>query len=53
VPHVSAEAGIRHEGRLSTALELFYYQGQFDGYRSYGARLTISASEASASGGTR
>lgn len=44
VPHVSAEAGLRREGaRFGTALDLFYYQGQFDGYRTYGARLTFSA----------
>jgi hypothetical protein len=44
VPHVSAEAGIRREGaRFWAALDFFYYQGQFDGYRSYGARLTLSA----------
>jgi hypothetical protein len=44
VPHVSAEAGVRREGaRFWTALDLFYYQGQFDGYRTYGARLTLSA----------
>ena len=44
VPHVSAEAGVRREGaRFWTAFDLFYYQGQFDGYRTYGARLTVSA----------
>jgi tetratricopeptide (TPR) repeat protein len=44
VPHVSAEAGLRREGsRFWTALDLFFYQGQFDGYRMYGARLTFSA----------
>ncbi len=44
IPHVSAEAGVRREGsRFWTALDLFYYQGQFDGYRTYGARLTLSA----------
>jgi len=54
VPHVSAEAGIRREGaRFWTALDLFYYQGQFDGYRSYGARLTVSARDWSRLGGVR
>jgi len=44
VPHLSAEAGVRREGaRFWTALDLFYSQGQFDGYRTYGARLTLSA----------
>ena len=44
VPHFSAEAGVRREGsRFWTALDLFYYQGQFDGYRTYGARLTLHA----------
>jgi hypothetical protein len=44
VPHLGAEAGLRREGaRFWTALDLFYYQGQFDGYRTYGARLTLSA----------
>jgi predicted Zn-dependent protease len=53
VPHISAEAGVRHEGRLSTALELFYYQGQFDGYRSYGARVTVGARGSSEPGSSR
>jgi hypothetical protein len=44
VPHVSAEAGVRREGsHFWTAFDLFYYQGQFDGYRTYGARFTLSA----------
>jgi hypothetical protein len=44
VPHLAAEAGVRREaGRLSAALDLFYSQGQFDGYRAYGARLSLSA----------
>jgi hypothetical protein len=48
VPHVSAEAGVRREGaRFWTALDLFYYQGQFDGYRTYGARLTMSTRDLS------
>ena len=49
VPHVSVETGLRHEGRrLWTSLDLFYYQGQFDGYRSYGARVTVGATGSSA-----
>jgi hypothetical protein len=52
VPHVSAEAGVRREGeRFWTTLDLFFYQGQFDGYRSYGARLTFSARDWSTLGG--
>jgi len=44
VPQTALEAGVRHDGRrLRTSLDLFYYQGQFDGYRSYGARVTVSA----------
>jgi len=44
VPHVSAETGLRREGaRFWTALDFFFYQGQFDGYRMFGVRLTFSA----------
>jgi tetratricopeptide (TPR) repeat protein len=54
VPHVSAEAGLRREGaRYWTAFDVFYYQGQFDGYRTYGARLTLSARDFSSLGGAR
>jgi predicted Zn-dependent protease len=53
VPHVAADVGLRHEGRLSTALELFYYQGQFTGYRSYGARVTVRAADLSGLEGAR
>lgn len=43
VPHVSAEGGVtRREGRLSTSMDLFYYQGRFDGYRAWGARLGLA-----------
>jgi tetratricopeptide (TPR) repeat protein len=52
VPHVSAEAGLRREGsRFWTALDFFFYQGQFDGYRMYGARVSISARDWSSLGG--
>lgn len=48
VPHVSGELGLRREGsRVWSALDLFYYQGQFDGYRTYGARFTMSARDLS------
>jgi hypothetical protein len=54
VPHVSAEAGLRREGsRFWTALDFFFYQGQFDGYRMYGARLSFSARDFSSLGGSR
>jgi hypothetical protein len=44
VPHLAGEAGLRRDaGRLSAAVDLFYSQGQFDGYRAYGARLSLSA----------
>lgn len=43
VPHFSAEGGVRYRGRrFWTALDLFYFQGKFDGYRSWGARLSLS-----------
>jgi hypothetical protein len=43
VPHVSAEGGLtRREGRVSTSMDLFYYQGRFDGYRAWGARLGLA-----------
>ncbi|MGD8287609.1 MAG: hypothetical protein PVI31_03160, partial [Gemmatimonadota bacterium] len=54
VPHVSAEAGLRREGeRFWTSLDFFFYQGQFDGYRMYGARLSVSARDWSRIGGIR
>ncbi|HSH76042.1 MAG TPA: hypothetical protein VLA09_10205, partial [Longimicrobiales bacterium] len=54
VPHLSAEAGIRHErARIWSAFDIFYYQGQFDGYRMYGARLTVGARDLSAIRGVR
>jgi tetratricopeptide (TPR) repeat protein len=54
VPHVSAEAGLRREGtRFWTALDFFFYQGQFDGYRMYGARLTFSARDFARLAGAR
>lgn len=44
VPNLSAEGGLRYRGsRFWTAFDLFYFQGRFDEYRSWGARLTISA----------
>jgi hypothetical protein len=44
VPHLATEAGLVHEGsRVRAALDVFLYQGQFDGYRSYGMRLTVGA----------
>ena len=54
VPQAAVEAAIRHQGRrLWTSLQLFYYQGQFDGYRSYGARVTVSARDLALLGGSR
>jgi len=53
VPHVGAEGGVTHEGkRVRASLELFFYQGQFDGYRSYGARLTLGTLALPALGGS-
>jgi hypothetical protein len=44
VPQIGAEAGVRRDGtRVRAALDLFYYQGQFDGYRTYGARVSLGA----------
>lgn len=52
IPQLSADAGMRWEGsRLWTALDLFYYQGRFEGYRMYGARLTVSARDWTRLGG--
>lgn len=54
VPHLSAEAGLRREGaRFWTAFDLFFYQGQFDGYRMYGARFSVSARDWSRLGSAR
>jgi tetratricopeptide (TPR) repeat protein len=44
VPHLSAEAGVAREGeRYRLALDLFCFQGRFDGYRAYGMNLSLSA----------
>lgn len=44
VPHFSSEGGLSHLGdRFRTELNLFYYQGRFDGYRAYGMRVSITA----------
>jgi hypothetical protein len=52
VPHLAAEAGLRWDRpRVSAALDLFYGQGQFDGYRAYGARLSVSARDLSSPAG--
>ena len=54
VPHFSAEAGIRHRGdRLWSALDLFMVQGKFDGYRAWGARLSLSLRSLPWGGGDR
>jgi len=43
VPHLSAEGGLTRRGdRVRTSMDLFYYQGRFDGYRAWGARLGIA-----------
>jgi len=48
VPHLSAEGGLSHLGaRMRTDLDLFYYQGRFDGYRSYGLRLSFTTTDLS------
>jgi thioredoxin-like negative regulator of GroEL len=52
VPHIAAEAGVRRASeRLSATLDLFYSQGQFDGYRAYGARISLSARDVGSAGG--
>jgi len=54
VPQLAAEAGVRRETeRLSAALDLFYSQAQFDGYRSYGARITVGARDIGRAAGVR
>ncbi|MCG6956302.1 MAG: tetratricopeptide repeat protein [Gemmatimonadetes bacterium] len=52
VPHISADGGLAyHTGGVSTKLDLFYYQGRFNGYRAYGARLSVSATDLFRRGG--
>jgi tetratricopeptide (TPR) repeat protein len=42
VPDLSARLGLAHDGaQYRGSLELFYGQGRFRGYRSYGATLTF------------
>ncbi|HSG48497.1 MAG TPA: tetratricopeptide repeat protein [Longimicrobiales bacterium] len=54
VPQFSAEAGIRHRGdRVWSALDLFMVQGKFDGYRAWGARLSLSLRNLPWGGGER
>ncbi len=44
VPDLSGTVGLAREGgRYRTAVRLFYGQGRFDGYRSYGMDLSFSA----------
>lgn len=54
VPQFTAEAGIRHRGdRVWSALDLFMVQGKFDGYRAWGARLSVSLRSLPWGGGDR
>jgi len=54
VPQFSAEAGFRHRGdRLWSSLDLFVVQGKFDGYRAWGARLSLSLRSLPWDGGDR
>jgi len=42
-PQISAEAGFDYEGSLLRgAADLFYLQGRFQGYRSWGIRFRIA-----------
>lgn len=51
VPHLSAEASLLHTGeRFRTELGAFYLQSRFDGYRSYGLRLSVGATTGHAPG---
>ncbi|HSM04676.1 MAG TPA: tetratricopeptide repeat protein [Longimicrobiales bacterium] len=44
-PQIAAEGGLGWDGRrLRATADLFYLQGQFQGYRSWGLRLRISTS---------
>jgi tetratricopeptide (TPR) repeat protein len=51
VPDLSATLGLAREGaRYRSALELFYGQGRFSGYRSFGASLSFSVRGGSGGG---
>lgn len=42
VPHLLGEAGLHYtQDRFTASLELFYQQSRFQGYRSWGGRLSI------------
>jgi hypothetical protein len=44
VPDLSARVGFRREGaKYRTAIEFFYGQGRFTGYRSYGVNVSLGA----------
>lgn len=44
VPHLSAEGGVAREGgRYRAAMDAFFLQGRFDGYRAYGLTLSFGA----------
>ena len=44
VPDLSARVGVRREGaKYRTAVEFFYGQGRFTGYRSYGVNVSFGA----------
>lgn len=52
VAHLSSEAGVSHRGdQIRTNLDLFYYQGRFDGYRAFGIRLSLQATDWFGGGG--
>jgi len=51
VPHLSAEASLLRVGeRFRSEVGAFYRQGRFDGYRSYGLRLSVGATTGRPSG---
>jgi hypothetical protein len=53
VPNLAGELGLRWDGEKAWAgLDLFYGQGQFDGYASWGARLTLGTSGVPGLGGS-
>ncbi|MDT8340903.1 MAG: hypothetical protein RQ751_05265 [Longimicrobiales bacterium] len=54
VPHFTGEAGLQHRGdRIWSTLDLFLVQGRFDGYRAWGARLSVSLRDLPGLGGGR
>lgn len=52
-PQIEIEAGWQHTGaRMRTGIDVFYMQGQFRDYRSWGARVSLTPGRRDDAGST-